>query len=102
MARARYLNYRVPKSRHGYDFIQPWMKCDTTSLYGPMTEFGKQMRQAGDSVYWSGAIVLNKPEIMDPLNAQLKVPPIKADPYPVKLPRPFNNPNGVKAQDDRC
>lgn len=87
----------LPKSQKGYDFITPWMKCDTSMLYGPMTEFTKQYAQAGDSVYWKGTLVLNHPDILDPLNDQLKVPPIKADPYPIKLPRPFNNPNGFKS-----
>lgn len=88
MRRARSISYRLPKTRKGYDFITPWMKCDTSQFMGPMTEFGKQMKQAGDNVYWNGAIVLNHPDIMDPLNDQLRVPPIKADPFPIKLPRP--------------
>jgi hypothetical protein len=56
----------------------------------PMTEFTKQMRQAGDNVYWDGTLVLNRPDILDPLQDQLRVPPIKDDPVPIKLPRPWS------------
>lgn len=91
MSGVKYTRY---KGRAGWtgnygDYREPWGMCDRTGLMYPRSQIVKQMQQTGNGVTWSGLWV-GIPNL-DQLDQQKRVPPVKRDPTPVKLPRP--NPN---------
>lgn len=81
----RYVKYNVRNFLND-DGPEPWGMCDYSGLMYPRNQLVRQMRQAGDSITWSGLWVYW--EYLDPLDEQKKPPPVKADPYPVPYPRP--------------
>lgn len=82
---ARYIRYQVRNYLHD-EFLEPWGQCDLSGQMFPRSQLARQMIQSGDDVTWSGFWVFR--EYLDPLNEQLKPPPVKADPKPVRYPRP--------------
>lgn len=85
---AKRLKYPLSRNWQADDyFVEPYGKCDYTGMMFPRSQLVKQMRQAGNNVYWSGLYVYK--DFIDPLDDQLRVPPIpQIDPPPVKDPRP--------------
>lgn len=82
---ARYLRYHVANSLTE-DFLEPWGQCDLSGQMFPRNQLVRQMIQSGNQVTWSGFWVYR--DYIDPLDDQLRPPPVKADPFPVKNPRP--------------
>ena len=81
----KYVKYKV-KNYLNDDFHEPWGMCDYSGQMYPRSQLLRQMRQGGNTVYWSGLWVYK--DFIDPLDEQLKPPPVKPDPRPVRYPRP--------------
>lgn len=85
---AKRIRYPLSRSRSALNFPYPWGYSDYSGAQMfPHNTLVKQMRQAGNNVYWSGLMVYK--DDVDPLDDQLRVPPIPPlDPPLVVNPRP--------------
>jgi hypothetical protein len=60
-------------------------QCDYTDFSFNHGDLVKQMEWRGDRLQWTGYMVARP--YLDVPNEQLRPPPVKADPYPIKDPR---------------
>jgi hypothetical protein len=66
-------------------------RCDRSGYLCRREDLVKQMEYSGTGLYWTGLWVLKK--FLDKPNPALLAPPIKADPKPIKDPRPDDGPD---------
>jgi hypothetical protein len=60
--------------------------CDITGFPCRHEDLVKQMEYSANGLIWTGLLV--HPKFADKPNPQGLTPPVKADPYPIKNPRP--------------
>ena len=84
---ARFLRFSLPNPTKNMEAWPPFGQCDITKLQVPITTLQKQYRQSSNSTYWCGALVWEP--ALDPLNDQVRLPPLaNPDPPWVRMPRP--------------
>lgn len=75
--------------KHFIKHKEPYGVCDRTGDVVPRSDLVKEKEYRGNTLVWNGLYV--RSSAVDIPQPQSKVPPIKADPYPIKEPRPLQN-----------